>query len=58
MNNRNTRFAKCLIRYNLLALAVVPHIHLLDVARGWAKEFRIPKPIMLRAMKRWARLNH
>ena len=57
MNNENARDAKRIIYCNRFALIFTPHKNLVDVARGWAKEYRIPKPVMLRAMARWARLN-
>ena len=40
---------------------ILPHIEkefMPAIARAWAKQFNIPKPVMLRAMARYVRLHH
>jgi hypothetical protein len=57
-NNHHRRAARTLCHTNHHILPHVERRFLPAIARAWARDFNIPKPVMLRAMARYARLHH
>lgn len=58
MNNTISRAARTLCHNHHHILPHIERQFLPAIARAWARQFSIPKPVMLRAMARYARLHH
>jgi len=58
MTNTNARDAKRIIHSHDHLLKHIPAPVLPHIARGLANEFNLPQKLMLKTMKRYARIHH